>query len=323
LFEDPFIKRIPEIELNEAIAGVDSGFVSKRLQALDIMFLRAVGVVFEFKKNLLTKTSYLPNFFSFPEPIVFSNSLENDEFNCNKSLLRLKSEINTALQLIESFAPSVLFLDGSLIPQHADKPRKGSKVNKNYKETIKLFEELFKKASEANCVLIGAVEDSRGSRWREIIQKQVLLEKKLFDSFLLDECLDTSILNYLLSKGERSFAFPYTSSVKQHPILADFKEKWSEKIFVSYLKAAEFDRPLRIEFFSFNENPSKQADFASAVTFKLSSMHKSYAYPSVLIEADLRARLKPEEIETVFDKIVDRLGKGSNLLLRREKRPFG
>jgi len=38
--------------------------------------------------------------------------------------------------------------------------------------------------------------------------------------------------------------------------------------------------------------------------------------------ADFNARLKPGEIEIVYDKILNKLGKGFKLRLRRDNRPF-
>jgi hypothetical protein len=51
-------------------------------------------------------------------------------------------------------------------------------------------------------------------------------------------------------------------------------------------------------------------------------MHREYAFPSILVEADLHARLKQQEIEIVYDKILNKLGKGIKLRLRRDSRPL-
>ncbi|MEM4261883.1 MAG: hypothetical protein QXI10_02880, partial [Candidatus Diapherotrites archaeon] len=69
-------------------------------------------------------------------------------------------------------------------------------------------------------------------------------------------------------------------------------------------------------------NVSSVANEVASVVFALSSLHREYAYPSVLIDADLHARLSPQEIELVFNKIFDKLGGSSRLRLRRENRPF-
>jgi hypothetical protein len=54
--------------------------------------------------------------------------------------------------------------------------------------------------------------------------------------------------------------------------------------------------------------------------FALSSLHKEYSYPSVLIEADLRAGLNETDISVVYDKLIDKLG--PKVRMRRNSRPF-
>ena len=108
-----------------------------------------------------------------------------------------------------------------------------------------------------------------------------------------------------------------------HPILSDFNEKYSKAVNVCYLKPSKYDRALRIEFLS-NERNEKLTEFVdkiSPVICQLSSLHREYAFPSPLIEADLRAGLNPDEIEFVFNKIADKLGNNFRLM-RRDSRPF-
>ncbi len=317
--EKRIVLPVEKCSLNECIAGIDSGFVGKSLYSLDIVLVRARAAIFTYSNNKLKKADYFPEFSSFPEPIVSSLALEKGELSTNKSLHRLKKEINLAKEVIEKFSPKYCFLDGSIVPQHADKPRANSKMQPFYLEIIKCFESLFETAERKKCDLIACVEDSRGTRFKSIL-KEFLLDKFPVLSGL-NECYDSTILNYLLKEGERSFAFPYASSVKMHPVLNDFDEKWASMVHALYLKPSALDRPLRIEFLSQEKDLAERAQRLSAVTMALSSMHRSYAYPSVLIEADLRAKLKPEEINVVCDKISDRLGRHF-LGLRRNSRPF-
>lgn len=242
---------------------------------------------------------------------------------CSKSLLRLREEIRTAREVIEKFSPKYCLLDGSIIPQYADKPRHGSSLVSNYGSIINDFQELYETAERKNCILIACVEDSRGSRFGAILQDTVLAKEKLCEPALLDNCFDSVLLDHLLQTCERSFAFSYTKKISEHPILNEFKREWAEKVFAFYLKPSEFDRPLRVEFL---RNPSpeltEQANNIAGIVFALSSMHREYAFPSVLIEADLRAKLKPEEVELVFNKIRDKLSKRLRMQLRRNSRPF-
>jgi hypothetical protein len=103
----------------------------------------------------------------------------------------------------------------------------------------------------------------------------------------------------------------------------DFEEKWSKSVHAFYLKPVAFDRPLRVEFLHTpGQNISGHASEIASIVFSQSCMHREYAYPAILIEADLHARLHPDEIELVYDKILNKLGKGFKLRLRRDYRPF-
>jgi len=305
--------------LDAKVGGVDSGFVSKRLANAELVFIRSVGVVFEYKKSRLCGSSYYPDFYHFPEPKINNLALDHDEAACSISLLRLVEEVKTAEEIIEKYKPEFCFLDGSIIPQYADKPRKDSKVHSFYREIIDEFQKLYSTAEKNNCTLVACVEDSRGSRIREILQHT--LEKE-GSAFLVENMLDSMLLDSILSKGERSFSFNYTSSIREHPILMDYDRKWAEGIYAFYIKTAELDRPLRVEFISSEKNLCGDASRIAEIVYSLSSMHREYAFPSVLIEADLRARLRPEEIETVYNKIIDKIGRTTKITMRRNHRPF-
>lgn len=323
LLEENFSFPVSPAELNHKIAGTDSGFVGKRMHSIDIILVKTVSAIFSYKKNKLEKAEYFPSPTDFPKPFISSNVLENDEFQCNQSLLRLREEISNSKKVIKEFKPDYCLIDGSIIPQYADKARKDSELHSDYSSLIKLFESLYQTAEENSCNLIATVEDSRGSRFRSILQKEILQKNRLIDSTSLDYFFDSNLLDYLLARNERSFCFNYTSSIKEHPILNDFKEEYASKIKAFYLKPSLLDRPLRVEFLHNGKNLSGYCNEIGSVILSLSSLHREYAYPSVLIEADLRARLKPNEIEILFNKIQDKLGRDNAFLaLRRNSRPF-
>ncbi len=322
LLEEKFCFNVFPAELNCKIAGTDSGFVGKRMHSIDIILVKTVSAIFSYKKNKLEKADYFPSPTAFPKPFISSNVLENDEFECNKSFLRLEEEISNSKKVIEEFNPDYCLIDGSIIPQYAE-TKKDSQLYSAYSKLIELFQSLYESAEQNSCNLIATVEDSRGSRFRSILQKEVVNKNKLIEPSVLDFFFDSSLLDYLLAKNQRSFCFNYSSSIKEHPILNDFKVEWASKIKAFYLKPSLLDRPLRIEFLHNGKNLSKDANEIASVLLSLSSLHKEYAYPSVLIEADLRARLKPNEIEILFNKIQDKLGRDNAFLaLRRNSRPF-
>ncbi len=321
IFEEKLAYPVEATELNYNIAGVDSGFVGKNLFSLDLFLVRSAGVMFSYKNNKLVNAAYYPGFFSFPNFVITDSVVREEDFSCSMSLHRLMEEISLSKRIIQKFKPDFLFIDGSIVPQHMDKPRKGSNIKNFYFEIIELFQDLYETAEKNSCQLIACVEDSRGLRFKSILE-EILQNFNGNTPKELENTYDAILLDYFLKESERSSAFSYTSSVQEHPVLKDFNKKWAEQIHVFYLKPSNFDRPLRIEFLHKKGSLTEQSQKIASLVYSLSSFHKEYAYPTVLIEADLRARLKPEEINIVYDKISDKLGSSFNLLMRRDRRPF-
>ena len=308
--------------LNFSVGGVDSGFVSKKLSFLDIVLIKTAGVIFDYKDSVLFSSSYHPSPFSFPQPILLKSGLERDEETQSISHVRLEKEISCAIEVIKKYKPKYLFIDGSLVPQYQDKPRKDSGVSNDYFSVVKLFELLYSVAKNNSTILVGCVEDSRGSRFRQILQEEVIPSTSVkIDPKLLDCVFDASLLDYYLNCGERTFAFPYTNS-SSHAILKDYSVEWADSIFVFYIKCSLFDKPLRVEFVLNKGSDLKRvASEVAGVVLALSSIHKEYSFPSVLIEADIRAGLSEQEINVVYERLVDKLG--GKVKLRRNNRPFG
>jgi hypothetical protein len=295
------------------VAGVDSGFVSKKLSFLDLVLIRTVGAVFCYNKGVLEKAEYYPKPFSFPQAFMLKTGLEKDEEQQSISLHRLKQEVQTSINIIEKYKPSYIFVDGSIVPQYQDKPRKESEINSEYNSILLLFEKFYETAEKNNCKIVACVEDSRGTRFKQIIEEYLLKNDSLPKFF------DSAILDSLLSEGERTLSFTYTKEISSHAILKDLKKKWAEAIKVFYIKPTKFDKPLRVEFISAKGSEKDEEEIASLV-YALSSFHREYSYPSVLIEADLRARLKDDDISIIYNKLVDKIG--PKLKLRRNSRPF-
>jgi hypothetical protein len=156
------------------------------------------------------------------------------------------------------------------------------------------------------------IKDSRSKRFIEIVSKRFQGEPGFLHTS------DTNFLHFLLEAGERTCAFPYSSSPAKHQVLKDLG-KWAEKILSFYLKPVEGDRPLRVEFLSGQKPFSEIAQ----LIYSISCLNKSYAYPAVLIEADLRAALGSEELERAYASLFAKIGRTSAILrLRRNSRPF-
>lgn len=320
LLEDRLAHPVEAKPLSGKVAGIDSGFLAKSLYSVDLMMVRSVGVVFHLAESQLEKSEYYPTFFSFPKPYLSTMALQKEDIGCSKSLHRLKEEMGTAREVIEKYSPDYCFLDGSLLPQHADKPRKDSNIQPFYQEVLEEFRKLYALSEKKNCELVACVKDSRGTRLKSILEKCLAKEvpelkqnETLYDSYLVD---------FLLNPNERSFVFPYAESIPEHPVLGDLNSGWAEKIHVFYLKCSRYDLPVRVEFLgTAGEAPAKAARLASVV-HALSSSHREFAFPSILLEADIHARLKPEEVSAIHDKILDSLGASFKFRLRRNAKPL-
>lgn len=306
------------IELTGKMGGVDSGFASQSFYSIDLMMLRTCGACMEYENGKMVKTKYHPETFSLPDPIVNTQGLEREEFHKFVSLTRLQAEVQNAIELIEKNKLNVCFIDGSLIPHPMDKPPSDSLLNGEYHRTIQLFTKLYETAEKNNCTLIGAIEDSRSTRLGEWIEANLgtmsgIKQEKLHDVPLMDKVLHAQ---------ERSIVFPLTETLSKHVILQDFPEKWARKLYACYLKPSQWDYPLRIEFVCDGKDAATHAQTCAEIAFAQSKLHKEYAFPTVLIEADMHAGLRQEEVELVSDKILSKLGRHTIRMRRRDRRPF-
>ena len=136
---------------------------------------------------------------------------------------------------------------------------------------------------------------------------------------VLDLVNDTTFLYDFLTVGERTAHFSYSAS-DDLPGLSDLGD-WRRKIDGRYIKPSQFDRPLRLDFLA--SNPKLQADKISAVVNAISNQSRTYAYPSVLIEADARAKLTEKDMLALNHALKEKLGMDPTVFdLRREQRPL-
>jgi len=306
--ERGLVKPIARSQVTARIAAVDGGLVAQELHGFDLVLSRAAAVLFEYEGGVLKGHAYHPA--AFPEPDADAlSSLDTHDFNLHKSLFRLKKELACAAEALERWGPDALLLDGSLVPQLSDRPGEESELKGLYEEVVAAFKSIYALSASHGCTLIGVVKDSRGKRFIE------LLSKALGEAVSSN---DTSFLHFLLEKGERTPALPFSSSTAQHSILKDFGE-WGGRIAVLYLKPGKEDRPLRAEFIWGASSP----DDVASLIYALSSINEKYAYPAILIEADLHAALDSTELDRVYRELLLTSGlQTSALKLRRDSRPF-
>ncbi|MBU0592017.1 MAG: DNA double-strand break repair nuclease NurA [Candidatus Micrarchaeota archaeon] len=277
------IKKINSLVIDISVCAVDGGILAHRMHGADIVVYRSAGVRFIYENSKLKSCDYFPN--RTPKSLTsLKHSLDEHEANLFRSLVRLKSEISCAIELLENFSPEILLLDGSLTTLPSDRPEKESELSVLYSEVMGLYQKLYSYSKEKNCIICGVIKDSRS--------------RTLSSKFGL-KCSDSLLCQYLLNENEMTVAFPHD----QNP-----------NIYLFYIKPSDEDIPLRVEVLG-KENIEK----AASIVNSLSSLSKAFAYPAVLVESDMCAALDPNEIESVEQTLCSLCGIRP---LRRNSRPF-
>lgn len=286
------ITKMKKVPLNLSICAVDGGLLSQRMHGADIVVARAVGVNFIYDNSKLKSFSHYPQ--KSPETEVeIKNSLDEHESNVFRSIIRLHHELKCAIDTVEKFSPLLLLIDGSLLPLPSDRPSDVSPLHTVYLEVLSLFNKLQETCRAKQCTLCGVIKDSRSHR----------LATNLGFS-----CSDSLLCSFLLEEGERSSAMPYSDGNQNKDI-----SKLAEKISVFYMKPSKNDLPLRIE------SLDTDIDKLASIIYSLSAISDNFAYPAILIEADMCAALDGQEMETIEATLFSISGMKP---LRRNSRPF-
>ncbi len=133
-----------------------------------------------------------------------------------------------------------------------------------------------------SCILAGIVKDTRARTLSERIEPEIP---------------DSMLSWHLLEEGERTCCISM------------------EEGSCFYIRPSSDDIPLRIEF------PGNEAGQLPSIINGLSSISRYFAYPSVLIEADMCAAMDPNEMEGIKNRL-QRFSNGSIRPMRRSARPF-
>jgi len=296
----PLFKKVKERGFSGRIGAVDGGVLASEFHAFDLVLVRAAGVVFDYENGKLRGYEFFPE--RFPDyGRKIKQCLESYELNWFKDIERLKAEVICCRKMIEEKKPRMLLMDGSVVPQRADQPAQDSQLYADYNGLIYEYNLLFEEAKRSETILAGVIKDCRSKSWISLAEKSGLKEAEE----VLGRSNDTTILYYAMKRGERTSCFKYASEAREHPILKDFGEK-AREISCFYLKAVEFDRPTRVEFVGGSEVVEEVAEAA----LDLSRHNKSYAYPAVLIEADLRATMNPRSLKFFSGKCSQKSASG-------------
>jgi hypothetical protein len=144
--------------------------------------------------------------------------------------------------------------------------------------------------------------------------------------WLLKISRDCDILDTFLEEGERTFVFRYSSELQQNvnPYPDDLSS-WASLIWVTYIKTAQDDLPLRIEVLvGDGDKDVRFLDRALSAILPVSWQHKEYGVPTPIVEADARARISHNESQIIIDRLMALSGLTYTALeKRRSRNPFG
>jgi len=312
LGEQPKVPCPPNAGFTGAIAAIDGGIVSETYQSCELVLFRAVCTAFGYENGKVSRKANHPSGLDGFETALLDSFDESDTMQ-RDSIIRLRSEIARARESIKLFSPSMVFLDGSIFPNPQDRPPKDSAAFDGFERLLAEYRFLFAECSAAGVALVGVVKDSKSRNYLDALRKS-----EAFSDFysehakFLSSTNDSAFLSMALEENERSGLV----KIERQDLGRDLCRTTCA---TTYVKASKYDRPLRLEFSDYTN-----ADAASKTICGLCKGNSRYAYPAILIEADLRAAMDPKELEVAYARLCAKVGPDAVSLrrLRRNERPF-
>jgi len=310
LTNDNIINSVEKVKLDFKAAGIDGGLLTKTFHGVDIVLTRAAGVVFTYKNDKIASTKVYPQ----KVPVLVEvNSNDDGELITIASLYRMNEEITKAIEVAKDAEPDYLMLDGPLYPHPSTRIAKASDLKKLYATVVSKYNELEKTCQKNNTILVGVVEDSRSRYFSNVLFDKIVpgLSKKHQELFIDGyRFRDTALLFDTLKMGERTSAFKLSG-------IQDVAYK--NDLYGFYIKTAKYDRPLRIEITS--KTPRELLKKVPSTIFSLASF-PSYGLPSVIVEADARAKLSQRYMISIQKMLYSKSQSPLVIDLRRESRPL-
>lgn len=286
---------------NLKIAGIDGGLLKKEYSSISLIITRAIGVIFSYADGKLQSTQYVPNAVIEPTYTITDSMDDQYELDRKASIIRIGEEINRAIECANK-KPDIIILDGTIIPHPSTEPQSNSSLNEKYNNLFTKIKELIDTCAKNNILLAGVCEDSRTNSFC----KNLKIKE--------DICTDTQLTTYLLKTNERTISYQ-TDLPKKYISLKHL-------IHNIIIKPTEHDKTIRIQFIA-QDRIEEHADKISGIINQISSYHSEYAAPTVLIEADQRAKLSNRDLLFIENEIRTGLGSTPSMLeLRRNRRPL-
>jgi hypothetical protein len=301
---------------------------------MDLLLTKGLAVIFQFGPEEGPSVEFFPD--PFPEPNVkpVMLTMASPELDQLASLERLATELRVTIAVLEEFHTDLILVDGSLFYHPKDRPIRGSATDEKFQEVAALYKQLYNKAKKKRTILVGVVKDSRSTRIVNILGEilpHIIRDPTVFElmqgidyRWLLKISRDCDLLDTFLQEGERTFAFKYSAELSNNTNpFADDLLKWSSDIWVTYLKTARDDLPIRLEMLIKEDSNIQQLNKALSAILPLSWQHPEYGLPTPIVEADARARINANETRLVIDRLMAMSGLTyTTLEKRRARNPF-
>jgi hypothetical protein len=329
-------KVIPTSLLGLRIAGIDGGLVRRQFRSMDLLLTRGIAVVFQFGPEEGPEVEFYPG--PFPEPQVkpVTLTLSGSELDQLASLERTATELRIALSVLDKFDTDIILMDGGLFYHPRDRPPSGSPIFEKFQEVMALYKQLYHSSRKKKTTLVGVIKDSRSTRVTAMlgdILPHVMRNPSVFEKmqgvdyrWLVKISRDCDLLDTFLEEGERTFLFNYSSELVQNSnSMSDDLYTWSSDIWVTYLRTAREDLPIRVEVLVDRDREAlEQVERVLRAILPLSWSHPEYGVPTPILEADARARITGNETQLIVDRLMALSGLTySSLEKRRSRNPFG
>lgn len=314
-YEEQLLHDVDATHLDDTtITGVDGGLFQKAYHGVDIIATRAIAAIFTFRQGDVDSVTYQPEKRPALSYVDIGAPLDTQAFQRKATLTRLHHEIERCNETLDM--TDLLLLDGSIVPQYMDKPSRDTPAYDEYTDLLDQYRTLLK-STEPDHILAGVVEDSRSTNMTERLAEQEMIDTDA--QHILRQSPDTTILAYAMEQGERTAVFPYATKAQDHPILQDLSIR--HDLYSFYLKTVQNDRPVRIDFVA--DKPIERAEEIAQHILPLCSYSTTYGIPSVVVEADQRAKIDEHDIQEFQSRFRSALGPLSGVQdLRRNNRPF-
>ncbi len=324
-----FSLKVPKTNIDGLkIAGIDGGVIHRSLNYFDIALIRAVGVLFYHVKDSKPIVRYIPEEQPFPDILTSIEPLTQNEIESLISIWRMQKEIKCGITLLEEDLPDIIILDGSVLPNIDYRQISQSDfLVSQYRKLRAQYRRLYTLCQNNRTALCGVVKDSRSAILTNKLSALLPHLSKLPEFAklveidyrpIIKQLRDTDLLYQVLDTNERTFEF----------LLSNFNDELDKdlpdfNIHCFYMKTAEFDTPLRVEFPLLFSTQHEHAQTISSLVNAVSKYNPEYGLPSVIIEADARARLQETDADILVDEIASKIGYTSfSLQKRRNRLPF-